>query len=230
MLVTSWQLWEPRLDHENIVKESGLICAAWKWLGEKEVRAAWIDPERPDDDRALIGELYDVLSAADVLVAHNGDEFDLVKFRARAIFHGLPPIPPIPTIDTLKIARKEFKFNSNRLDYLGNFLGIGRKIPTSFKLWLKVMAGDPDALETMVRYNKQDVRLLERVYLTLRPYIKNHPNENLFGEVECCPTCGSKHFTRRGFKAQRTTRRQQYQCSKCGAWFCGKTEKTVVLR
>jgi DNA polymerase elongation subunit (family B) len=224
MIVTTWGLYEPHLSHDNILQESILISAAWKWFGEKQVYADSISPRRPKDDRGLITRLRKVLLEADVLVAHNGDRFDLRKFNGRAIFHGLKPLPKIATIDTLKIARRIFHFNSNRLDYLGKFLCGTGKIPTTYDLWLKVMDGDEEALAKMVRYNKADVLVLEKVYERLRPFIKNHPNSALYSGVTCCPTCGSNEFQRRGYLYQETTKRQRYQCSspECGAWFSGK--------
>ncbi len=225
MLATVWQLKTEYIHYQNIVEEWGLISAAWKWLGESEVHHVAVDPSSPKDDRIVIQELHKVLSEADVVVAHYGDRFDLPKFKARAVFHGLQPIPNIRTVDTHKVASRVFRFTSNRLDYLGKFLGVGSKIKTSHELWVKVMAGDERALERMIRYNKQDVRLLEKVYLKLRPYMLNHPNESLsIGGASCCPNCGSKKFQKRGMNYTRAAARQQYQCSRegCGAWFSGK--------
>ncbi len=37
-------------------------------------------------------------------------------------------------MDTLQWAKRRFLFNSNRLDYLGAFLGLGRKLGSTFKL------------------------------------------------------------------------------------------------
>jgi len=225
LIATSWTLFpkEP-LSHQHLVRDFGLICGAWKWLGKREVHAVSIDPEDPENDRPVIEGLHKALSEADVIVAHNGDKFDIKKFNARAIYYGLPPIPPIRTIDTLKVAKKYFAFTSNRLDAIGKFLGVGRKIGTSFSLWQKVMKGDAKALAYMVRYNKQDVRLLEAVYKKLRPYMQNHPNENLHKVGVVCPVCGSTHVKKQGFKYNRTTVKQQYQCQKdgCRAWFSGE--------
>lgn len=231
MLVTSWQLHKPFLDHNNIIEESHIVTAAWKWHNIDGVDSACINPARPKDDKAVIRELHRVLGEADVLVAHNGDKFDLKKYNARAIFHGLKPLPKIPTIDTLKVARQVFSFNSNRLDYLARFLLGKAKIHTEYELWLKVMNGDAKALAQMVEYNKYDVELLERVYERLRPYMKRHPNANLYQDGdEGCPLCGSNDFKKRGFKYQATTKRQQYQCLECGSWFCGEFIKGAGLK
>jgi hypothetical protein len=231
IIATTWTLWEPTLGYENIVEDWTLLTAAWKWFGEKKVEAAAIDPRRPKDDKALTAKLHAVLSEADVIVAHNGDQFDLRKFNARAVFHKMPPIPPPTTIDTKKVAKQFFAFTTNRLDHLGQFLGVGRKMHTGgFKLWLDVLKGDKKALAKMVKYNKQDVEVLEGVYKILRPYMRNHPNEGLSTQVECCPTCGSEKFTKSGLRHTRTRSYQRYNCSSCHAWFSGETVAAVVLK
>ena len=130
LTVTSWGLYKPHLSHENILEDSSIICAAWKVLGEAGVKTVAVKPSKPREDRALVGVLRQALSTADVIVAHNGDKFDLKHLNARLAHHNLAPLPPIRTIDTLKVARKYFRFTSNRLDYLGAYLGVGRKIPT----------------------------------------------------------------------------------------------------
>jgi DNA polymerase elongation subunit (family B) len=222
IVATTWTLFKPVLSHENIIDESRIISAAWKFYGDSEVQAISVSPKRPKNDKPVVETLHNVIKSSDVLVAHNGDKFDLRKFNARAIFHGLSPLPSIPTIDTLKVARKVFAFNSNRLDYLGQFLCGTGKIPTTYDLWLRVMAGDEGAMEEMIEYNKMDIIVLEKVYEKLRPYIRNHPNASLYADISCCPVCASQSLIKRGFKYQKTTKRQQLQCKECGAWCSGK--------
>lgn len=223
LVMRVWNLWDPPAKYENIIEETTLLSVAWKWLGSKEVDCLAIKPTRPRDDKALVKATHRILSQADVLVGHNGDRFDLRRFNTRAIKHGLPPLPPIPTIDTLKVAKRYFGFNSNRLDYLGEFLGVGKKLKTEPQLWTRVLEGDREAILLMERYNKQDVTLLEKVYLALRPFIRNHPNANLHGgNGTRCPNCESESLVKQGFKYQRTTKRQQYRCRECGAWSCGE--------
>jgi uncharacterized protein YprB with RNaseH-like and TPR domain len=227
--ITSWTLFDLKVSHENILRDFSLICAAWKWFGEKEVHCVAVDPANPTDDGNVVRTLHAVLSEADVVVAHNGDKFDMKKFKTRALAHGLPPLPSIQSIDTLKVAKKNFGFTSNRLDYLGKFLGVGRKIKTEYDLWLDILEGDEKALAKMVRYNKYDVVLLEKVYKALRPYMTNHPNTGLFTEdPKVCPICGAG-LVKRGFRYHRTTKRQQYQCKRCGGYCSGKTVRHVEV-
>lgn len=209
---------------ENIVQERYIVCAAWKILGSPTISASSVldNPARfrraPTDDRHVCETLHTVLSKADVIVAHNGDAYDIKFAEARFLFHGLAPLPPIQKIDTLKVARDRFLFNANNLDYLGRFLKVGRKKPTTSGLWLRVLQGDAAAIREMVKYNKQDVALLERVFRKLQPYIANHVNRGLFGG-KGCPRCGSPRVQARGVHRSLTRIYQRMMCRACGGWY-----------
>lgn len=199
-----------------------MICAAWKWKHETQVNSVAVK-EAPND-YGVVCMLHSVLSSADAIVHHNGDRFDLKKLNARVIQYGLPPIKNLVQIDTLKIARKHFGFTSNRLDYLGEYLGCGRKINTPKGLWKAATEGDKKAIKEMVAYNKQDVLLLEEVYKKLEPYatIKlnlNHFTKTVTGEpVRVCPrpNCGSPNIKKNGFDYSFNPPKQKVLCKDCG--------------
>jgi hypothetical protein len=229
-----FRLFEDYTSHENILQERFVICAAWKWLGEEKVSAVSIldDPKRyakdPCDDRYVLEELHAVLSEADVIIAHNGDQYDIKFAEGRMLFHGLPALPPIPSIDTLKVAKSRLLLNSNKLDYLGRYLGLGKKIKTSNDLWIGVLKGDRASIKEMVTYNKQDVILLEKVFLKLRPYCANHINRQLLGDGDGCPRCGSAKVQRRGIHKAISRTYQRFQCQACYGWY--RAVKPVVER
>lgn len=210
--------------HTNILQERFVICAAWKWLGERQVHTVSVldDPKRfrknVADDRYVLEVLHKVLSEADVIIGHNGDAFDMKFVQSRMLINDLPALPPITSIDTYKVAKGRFRFNSNRLDYLGKVLGFGGKKSTPAGLWLDVLKGDKKAIKTMVDYNKRDVTLLENVFLKLRPYVANHINREIFGKVGC-PRCGSNKIQSRGFHRAITKTYRRFQCQKCSGWF-----------
>lgn len=229
-ILMSWGLWvDGGLDHKNIITERSIICGSWKWQGEKKVWSVHIDHKKPHDDLHVVQWLSDVVANADAIVHHNGDSFDLRWLRARMVFHRLKPLPPVITIDTKKIAKAAFYFNSNKLDYLAQFLGIGSKIKTEFGLWKDCMAGDAKALDLMVEYNKHDVTLLEKVYNLLVPHIPSKLNKVLFKEREVCQHCGSHNIQYRGFYYTRSNKFRRYQCTECGTWSHSlKKEKIIV--
>ena len=219
---------------ENIIQERFVICASWKWLGDKTVHSVSVLDNRklyksnPHDDSHVLATLHGVLMTADVIVAHNGNDFDAKFAAGRMLIHGFSPLPPIPQIDTLKVARERFLLNANNLDYLGRLLKVGRKKPTTTGLWLRILKGDAAAVAEMVRYNKQDVLLLERVFLKLQPYIANHPSRHLFGAGGTCPRCGSHHVQARGIHKALTQTYQRWQCIACGGWFRSKKSLGTV--
>lgn len=226
----------------NIVwTEKNWHVMSWvaKWLGDKKtiIKALPDYPgykKNPEDDKALCEDLWKLLDEADVVIAHNGDQFDIKKMNARFIVNGLKPPTPFVSIDTKKVAKKYFNFDSNKLNDLGVILGLGEKEDTGgIELWKQCINGDMDAWKTMKKYNKQDVLLLEKVYLHMRPWMTNHPNMNLLGDTNhSCPNCASAHMQKRGTGRTRTTVYQRYQCQDCGAWSRGEkidVEK-VILR
>jgi len=218
MAMAGFSLWEEIKSHNNILEDWYIICGAYKWLGEKKVHAVAI--EKAGDDKDVVQHMRDVIAEADIVIHHNGDAFDLKKLAARMIVHGIEPFPMPACIDTLKVAKKEFKFTSNRLDYLGKALGVGGKIENPPGMWLDVLKGDLTVIPKMIKYNKRDVTLLEEVYVKLRPYIRNHPNLNLYSDSDTatCPNCGNHNLQNRGYARTRKGKYQRKQCQDCGAW------------
>jgi hypothetical protein len=207
-----------------------ILSFAYKTLGGGKVQTKCL-ADYPgykkdlENDKALVSDLWKVFDEADILLGHNLDSFDIRKANARFLTHGLPPPSPFKTIDTLKIARRAFKFDSNKLDDLGRYLGIGRKLPhTGFHLWRSCMTGDLRAWGLMCRYNAQDISLLEKVYYAVRAWSPTHANVNK-GEPETCPKCGSKDVQRRGFNFTLLRKKQRFMCTKCRGWFEGSVEK-----
>ena len=203
-------------------REWYMLCFAWRWGHQKRVNACALPDfkkayaEDPENDYHVVKKLHELFDEADVIVAHNGDAFDYKKANARFVKHGLGPASPVSSVDTLKVARKYFKFTTNHFNSLGKFLDIGVKTDTGgFKTWAGCMRGDPKSWKIMVKYNKQDINLLYDVYLALRPWMTNHPNTNMYTEHDGCPTCGSNRMMRRGYKVTKTMRYVQMQCQSC---------------
>ena len=227
-LQAMWSMYQDGAQPAAIIEERFIICAAWKYYGDTKVHC--IEPTKSElrkrSDKRVCAKLKKVLSKAAFLVAHNGDRFDLPMLNGRMVINGLAPLPMIQQIDTLKIARRHFKFNCNKLDYLGTILGVGNKVATGgFDLWKKVVLDqDPKAMEKMATYNKQDVRLLEQVYDKLRPYAHGHPNVNLLGDLDSyrCPICGSEDIGTNGVRLTKTQKYTRYLCKGCGSSFRGR--------
>lgn len=167
-------------------------------------------------DRFLLIKLWKLLDEAEIVIAHNGDKFDIRKINARFLFWGLGPPSPYKTIDTKKVAKKYFALLSNKQDDIGEFLGTGRKLKVDKDLWLDCIKGNKEALDRMKEYNAQDVILLERNYLKLRPWISDH--FPVVTDKLGCPKCGSVNFQRRGYQRNKSTEYHRIFCLSCGGW------------
>lgn len=222
----------------KILESSKIISVAWKELHDKEVTVKCISDYKGYkkgvvDDKALVKEVWDVLDKADIVIAHHGNAFDLKKLNSRFVFHGLDAPSAYKSIDTCLSSKKYFKFDSNSLSNLGQYLGVGDKQETGgFGLWVRCLEGDQKAWNKMKMYNAGDVDLLERVYLRLRPFIDNHPDLNIItGNGKTKPTCGtclSTEMQKRGMSFTKTGSKQRYQCKSCGSWSTGAFERSKV--
>jgi RNase_H superfamily len=208
---------------QNVIRfmQQTCICTfVAKWLGEKRVIAKSL-PHYAGylpgsyDDKALVHDLWKLFDEADVLVAHNGIDFDVKVANARFLKHGFGPPSPFKTICTKREMKKVARVNSNRLDDLGEYFNFGRKIKTDFDLWQGCIEGQMKSWRTMLRYNVKDVILLEKLYLRLRPWMKTHPNA---GIDAACPKCGSKKIQWRGLGMSSTTHYRKFQCQSCNGW------------
>lgn len=168
-IVFSWRVGrECSISTEDIIKERAIICVCWKWEHERTVHHLKWDE---GCDKQLLIDFAKIINEADEVLTQNGDSFDIKWLRARCIHHRIPVSPKFNSIDTLKMARAGFKFNSNKLDYMGQFLGLGQKIKTEYGLWKDItLKNCPIAMNKMVKYCKRDVVLLEDVYKQLQPY------------------------------------------------------------
>lgn len=226
-----WGKWEQNvLDFEN---QYYMLCFAYKWLDEKKThvisqpqfRSAYA--RNREDDSEVVKKLWDLFNEADIIIAHNGDSFDIKMSNARFLAHGLSAPQTYKTIDTKKVAKRYFRFNSNSLNDIGKTFNLGVKMQhTGFEMWQGCMKGSKKSWKMMCDYNIQDVVLLEKVYLHMRPWMNNHPNLNLFkGTTHNCAACGSEKMHKRGTAITASTLYQRYQCQTCAAWGKGETIK-----
>jgi len=212
-----WGLWKENIPLARLIESSTTLCWSAKWLGSDEVV---FDSVMESSPYLMIKHIHELLSEADVVIHYNGNRFDLPILNREFIENGLFPPAPYRSIDLLTTVRNKFRFVSNKLDYVCEKLGLGKKHDTDFQLWVDCMNRVPAAWERMKGYNIQDVFLLEKLYYVLRPWIHNPPNIGLYQEdAEVCPSCGSKHLQKRGFAYTNALKYQRYQCQDCGGWF-----------
>ena len=192
-----WRLWKQNLSLDHLMQDEwAMVTWAGKWLFEDDVLGDCLTEEeaRNKDDKRIIQSLGAIVDEADVIVAHFGDKFDIPLINGRRLAHRLPPMSPFQSVDTWKISKRNFNFPSHKLDYLHkHILGGEGKIKVSLDLWKRCFEGDAEAIQEMLEYNIQDIRVLEDVYLALRPWDRTHPNMGLYIEddVRACCKCGN---------------------------------------
>jgi len=211
----TWGYYDQNVLH--IVQDWYILSFAYKWHGEggvSFVRKA----QAIGNDRALVKQLWNLMDEADVVMAHNGDQFDNKKAWARFLHYDLGPPSSYQSIDTLKAVRRHFKLTSNKLDEVARALGIGRKAGHhGLRTWLGCMENDAASWKEMERYNRQDVVLLEKVYDRIMPYIRTVVvNYQTYGKLGICPKCGSDRIVKNGWKHTAAGKRQEYRCNGCG--------------
>jgi DNA polymerase elongation subunit (family B) len=196
-IVYSWRIgYNLNITPENIIDERKIICISYKWESEEVIHTLTWDKNQCD--KKMLTKFIAVANQADELIAHNGDRFDIKWVRTRCIYHRIPMFPNYKTLDTLKKAKSGFNFNSNKLDYIAQYLGVGAKVKHSgFDMWKGVMQNDKTALSEMVHYCEGDIIVLEDVFLTMQSYIKQNTHAGVLNNnlKYSCPCCSSEQIT-----------------------------------
>lgn len=219
-----WRRWKENIAEGQVIQNSYVLTWSAKWLGDDKVFSDSVHLHHSNygvpDDFPVVQSLWKLLDEADIIIHHNGDNFDLPTMNSRFVYWGFQPPHPSKSIDTLKIAKKQFRFPSNALNSLARYLSLeSEKIKTDFSLWGRCMEGDVSAYEEMVEYNMMDVEVLEQVYMKLRAFDTRHPNVALYTGVGgvACPCCGSPHLEpthRHAYTA--VSKFPTYRCTECG--------------
>lgn len=221
-----WQLWQQNVGLNQIKDEWFLLSYSAKWLHEPASEVMYEDLEgtvHTQDDSALLKSLWDLLNECDIVLTQNGKKFDVKKINARFILNGFQPPSSYKHIDTLQIAKSNFGFTSNKLEWMTDKLCTKYKKLThgkfaGFELWKQCLLDNPEAWKEMRDYNINDVLSLEELYSKLAPWDHKHPNFNLYSdsEKEIC-RCGSDNIVEYGYHYTGLSKFQRYRCNDCGA-------------
>lgn len=217
-LATVWSIWNQNIGINQLLDTGRVLCYTAQWYGTRDVI---FDSEYDNLHPDMISNLWNLMDEADVIVHYNGDRFDIPVVNREFLLYGLPPPSSYKSVDLYQVIKKRFRFVSNKLDHVCKELELGSKVQhEGHELWLKCMNGDSRAWKRMEKYNRQDVKLLDKLYKRLLPWIPNHPNRNLYNTDNLrvvCPVCGSSHIIRNGIEHLKTRSYQRYRCSDCGA-------------
>lgn len=230
-----WKIFDENVGVDQIKTDTSILSFAAKWIGKDEViyrdtGGRGVDKVR--DDSVLMQPLWDLLHEADIVVAQNGQAFDVKRINARLLFHGFKPYSPIKVADTKWMAKRMFAFTSNKLEWMSHqYGGIQKskhhKYP-GFELWLEVLKDNPDAWKEMRKYNIIDTLGCEELYLKFLAWDPKHPNVGTYdpSPARRCTHCGSQHVREDGYTVLQATIYKRYVCDTCGGWSRGKVMQT----
>jgi hypothetical protein len=221
MEVYVWGLYKQQISTANVIKDWSLLSWSAKWLFEDKIMSQRVTgPEAiARTDASIVAELWNLMNEADIIIGHNSQKFDVRKSNFRFAMNGLLPPMPYKQIDTMRHAMKVFGVSSYKLDYLNKVFGNDAKIKTEYGLWPACVSGDEEALKKMETYNRFDVTVTEELYLTLRPWMRGHPNVALYINTEetLCTNCGNENLTWGGYYFTPAGKYKSFRCDKCGA-------------
>jgi len=219
-----WNLYDQNLGLNQIKDDWTILAWSAKWYGDPADKIMYMDNSKAKDvrnDKALIIGLWKLLDQADVVIAQNGDKFDIKKFNARAAIHGLPPVSPFRSTDTLKESRKVFSFTSHSLEYMSEVLNtkykkLKHERYPGFELWKAVLNGDKKAWADMKEYCIHDVLATEELYTKIQGWIKTQNLACYFDDAKVRCRCGSANVYKKGFVYTDAGKFQGYKCKDCG--------------
>lgn len=223
-----WGLFKQNVSINQIEQSTEMLCFGARWYGEKKVTFKSVHHHGKEE---MLKEVHRLLDEADVLVGWNSKGFDSKHLKRELLQAGMLPPSPYKEMDLMLAVKSQFKFPSNKLDYVAQTLGVGAKVQHSgFELWRKCMAGDNKAWTEMKKYQIQDVDLLVDLYEILKPWIPGHPNRALHdGLEEGCLVCSSQNLQRRGVARSASGTYQRFQCQDCGKWQRGPISISKTL-
>lgn len=186
LLAHVWKLWDNNVGLNQIESEWYIMSVAAKWLGEDEV-FYWDQKDviPMDDDSYLLSKLWSLLNEADFVIGQNVKRFDTKKVNARFVLNGFPKPSTYRQMDTMVIAKEQFGFTSNKLEWMTDKLcpehkKSKHKAFPGHELWAECMKGNPDAWAEMKSYNIDDIHGTEALYNVLSSWDSKLPNFDVY--------------------------------------------------
>lgn len=216
-LVHAWGLWGQDIGLSQLLESSYVLCWSAKWVGEERV---FFGSRQHSTAKQMLKGIHALLSMSDAVISWNGASFDIPILSKEFLEHGFKPPAPFQQIDLMLVAKKKFRFTSNKLEHVVKLLKCGKKIKhAGHELWIGCMAGNRKSWATMKRYNVNDTKLLEAVYNKFLPWITTHPHVGLReGSPDGCPNCGGLKLQSRGYGYTKLGKYERYVCLACGTW------------
>lgn len=206
-----------RLDPDEVTEWPRTICVAWRWQDQKRVHFASEWGQGRDE---MLRRVWDVFHKAEMLVGHNFAGFDEKILKGEWAMLGLTPPSPYKVYDTLKVARRELRLESNKMDSLCKRFGLNAKTDKySVAMARAAVNGDRDAQRKIRAYNVGDIAASEALADWLRPWHRSHPIVGNPSDDRVCTRCGSTDLTLDAKRYRAVVMDYgMFLCDDCGSW------------
>lgn len=220
-----WSLWQDGIGLSQMQADWFIMSFAAKWYGEDEIfYFDQADAESMEDDSYLLQQLWLLLDEADIVIGQNVKRFDTKKTNARFILSGLPRPSVYRQIDTMLIAKANFGFTSNKLEYMLEKLcpehpkSKHKQFP-GHELWSECLKGNPLAWAEMKSYNIDDVIGTEVLFKKLSAWDMKLPNFDVYID----DVLDMSDWVEEGFVYSQFGKYQNYRHRESGAQRRGRT-------
>jgi uncharacterized protein YprB with RNaseH-like and TPR domain len=156
-----------------------ILCGVIKVYGANGIKVIRADKyanwkTNRSNNACVVKDIIKELREYDIIVAHNGRDFDKAFLTSLCVKYDIEPILRYKKlVDPCLASRRYLRIGRNSLASLIDHLDIPeRKTPIEFKHWLQAaLDGNTKSMDIIVKHCIADVKSLEMVYDKLRPLI-----------------------------------------------------------
>jgi len=132
------------------------------------------DLDAGEFDKRICQELVDTLNSFDIVYTYYGTGFDVKFARSRCMYWGIP-FPEFGVLqhkDIYYMVKRLMKLNRHSLEAATRFLGIEGKNHVLGQEWMLARIGNKKGLAYVLKHNKLDCEILEKLHNRLINYAK----------------------------------------------------------
>lgn len=205
-----------RIPHQHVTEWPRVICAGWRWIGERELHfaAEWED----GGPRAFAETIRKAIHEADIVTGHYVNRADRPWLNTLFRDHGLDWASPVKVIDTYTIAKRDLGDESMTLDSLCKRFGIPAKTGKYDAAVARAATeGDPAAQAEIKMYQLGDVEASTGLYFHTLALAHGHPHiaPDLAMSRLVCPRCKGTNIHQDGTWSPGVYFYTRYRCDDC---------------
>src|SRR5258705_11324272 len=120
----TWSFFNANIGIDQVIEPGGMICLAASWFNNDEVE---FYSEWQQGHQEMIAQACRLLDECDIIVHYYGSQFDVKHLNSEFLKNGFPPPSPFKQVDLKLAVARQFKLDSNKLQFVSQVLGIDGK-------------------------------------------------------------------------------------------------------